>query len=134
MPYKVIIIIILFSYIFADSFINFFTENNTEYNISSQEEIYINKNEVDVFNRKSLDDITITDKKVKAWLITVEYNKENYNKTRDKLLNSGYSFENNKNKKYFIVGPFADLSQAREESTKMKKIYNIENTISSFVF
>ena len=89
---------------------------------------------MDVFNRKSLDDITITDKKVKAWLITVEYNKENYNKTRDKLLNSGYSFENNKNKKHFVIGPFADLSQAREESTKMKKIYNIENTISSFVF
>jgi len=134
MPYKVIIILILFSYIFTDSFINFFIENDSKYNISSQEEIYINKNEVDVFNRKSLDDITITDKKVKAWLITVEYNKENYNKTRDKLLNSGYSFENNKNKKYFVIGPFADLSQAREESTKMKKIYNIENTISSFVF
>ena len=85
MPYKVIIIIILFSYIFADSFINFFTKNDSQYNISSQEEIYINKNEMDVFNKKSLDDITITDKKVKAWLITVEYNKENYNKTRDKL-------------------------------------------------
>ena len=134
MPYKVIIILILFSYIFTDSFINFFIENDSKYNISSQEEIYINKNEVDVFNRKSLDDITITDKKVKAWLITVEYNKENYNKTRDKLLNSGYSFENNKNKKYFVIGPFTNLSQAREESTKMKKIYNIENTISSFVF
>ena len=134
MPYKVIIIIILFSYIFADSFINFFTKNDSQYNISSQEEIYINKNEVDVFNRKSLDDITTTDKKVKAWLITVEYNKENYNKTRDKLINSGYSFENNKNKKYFVIGPFTNLSQAREESTKMKKIYNIENTISSFVF
>jgi len=134
MPYKVIIILILFSYIFTDSFINFFIENDSKYNISSQEEIYINKNEVDVFNRKSLDDITITDKKVKAWLITVEYNKENYNKTRDKLINSGYSFENNKNKKYFVIGPFTNLSQAREESTKMKKIYNIENTISSFVF
>ena len=134
MPYKVIIIIILFSYIFTGSFINFFTENNSQYNISSQEEIYINKNEVDVFNRKSLDDITVTDKKVKAWLITVEYNKENYNKTRDKLINSGYSFENNKNKKYFVIGPFTNLSQAREESTKMKKIYDIENTISSFVF
>ena len=134
MPYKVIIIIILFSYIFTDSFINFFIENDSKYNISSQEEIYINKNEVDVFNRKSLDDITTTDKKVKAWLITVKYNKENYNKTRDKLLNSGYSFENNKNKKHFIIGPFANLSQAREESTKMKNIYNIENTISSFVF
>ncbi len=134
MPYKVIIIIILFSYIFADSFINFFTKNDSEYNINSQEEIYINKNEVDVFNKKSLDDITITDKKVKAWLITVEYNKENYDKTRDKLLNSGYSFENNKNKNHFIIGPFANLSQAREESTKMKKIHNIENTISSFVF
>jgi len=134
MPYKVIIILIVFSYIFTDSFINFFIENDSKYNISSQEEIYINKNEVDVFNRKSLDDITITDKKVKAWLITVEYNKENYNKTRDKLINSGYSFENNKNKKYFVIGPFTNLSQAREESTKMKKIYNIENTISSFVF
>ena len=99
-----------------------------------EKEIYINKNEVDVFNRKSLDDITITDKKVKAWLITVEYNKENYNKTRDKLLNGGYSFENNKNKQHFVIGPFADPLQAREESTKMKKIYNIQNTISSFVF
>lgn len=134
MPYKVIIIIILFSYIFTDSFINFFKKNDSEYNTSSQEEIYINKNEVDVFNRKSLDDITITDKKVKAWLITVEYNKENYNKTRDKLLNGGYSFENNKNKQHFVIGPFADPLQAREESTKMKKIYNIQNTISSFVF
>ena len=134
MPYKVIIILILFSYIFTDSFINFFIENDSKYNISSQEEIYIDKNEIDVFNRKSLDDITIIDKKVNAWLITVKYNKENYNETRDKLLNSGYSFENNKNKKYFIIGPFAALSQAREESTKMKKIYDIENTISSFVF
>ena len=134
MPYKVIIIIILFLYIFANTLTDFFIKNHSENNISYQEQIYINKDEVDVFNRKSIEDITITDKKVKAWLITVKYNKENYNKTRDKLLNSGYSFENNKNKKYFVIGPFADLSQAREESIKMKKMYNIENTISSFVF
>ena len=121
MPYKVIIIIILFLYIFADSFITFFTKITVRYNISSQEQIYINKNEMDVFNRKSLDDITITDKKVKAWLITVEYNKENYNKTKDKLLNSGYSFENNKNKNHFIIGPFAASSQAREEINKNEK-------------
>ena len=66
---------------------------------------------MDVFNRKSLDDITIIDK-VKAWLITVEYNKENYNKTRINFLIAVIHLKIIKIK-YFIIGPFADLSQAR---------------------
>ena len=50
-----------------------------------QEEIYIDNKEVDVFDKKSLDEITITDKKVKAWIVQIYYNDNNQNMVKNIL-------------------------------------------------
>ena len=34
----------------------------------------------------------------------------------------------------YTIGPFADISHAKEESSKLTKVLGIDNKISSFVF
>ena len=42
--------------------------------------------------------------------------------------------KNNRSKMSISIGPFASLSQAKEESNKISKILGLDNKILSFVF
>ena len=65
-----------------------------------QEEIYIDNKEVDVFDKKSLDEITITDKKVKAWIVQIYYNDNNQDMVKNILTKNGYNLKHNKKKSF----------------------------------
>ena len=113
--------------------------NMSEFNqgIYSKEilkEIIIDKKEIDVFENKSLEDINVTQKKVKAWIIIIGYEKESQKKIISKLNNSGYSTKHNAKKMYYSLGPFVDSSHAKEESKKLKNIHGINNKIIDFIF
>ena len=45
-----------------------------------------------------------------------------------------YKLAINKSKMIYTIGPFADISHAKEESSKLTKVLGIDNKISSFVF
>ena len=71
---------------------------------------------------------------MKAWIIEIEYNEKNINDIKNLLLKSGYKLGINKSKMIYTVGPFADISHAKEESSKLTRVLGIDNKISNFVF
>ena len=134
MQYKLVIIFLLIIYIFS-GFITEDVKNPIEnYSKNLQEEIYIDESEIKVFETESVDNISVTENKVEAWIIEIEYNEKNIDSIKNLLLKSGYKLAINKSKMIYTVGPFADISHAKEESSKLTKVLGIDNKISSFVF
>ena len=134
MRYKLITILILSIYIFFNYFTELNNRKNNEYIIQAQEENYIKDDVVEVFKKKSIDDVSITDKKIKAWVIQIKYNKDNIMSIEGILKKNKYKLRKNKSKMILSIGPYADISQAKEESNKLKKVLGVDNKISSFIF
>ena len=134
MQYKLVIIFLLIIYIFS-GFITEDIKNPIEnYSKNLQEEIYIDESEIKVFEEESVDNITVTENKVEAWIIEIEYNEKNIDNIKNLLLKSGYKLAINKSKMIYTIGPFADISHAKDESSKLTKLLGINNKISSFIF
>ena len=134
MQYKLVIIFLLIIYIFS-GFITEDIKNPIEnYSKNLQEEIYIDESEIKVFETEPVDNISVTENKVEAWIIEIEYNEKNIEDIKNLLLKSGYKLVINKSKMIYTIGPFADISHAKEESNKLNKVLGIDNKISSFVF
>ena len=134
MQYKLVIIFLLIIYIFS-GFITEDIKNPIEnYSKNLQEEIYIDESEIKVFEKESVDNIAVTENKVEAWIIEIEYNEKNIDNIKNLLLKSGYKLAINKSKMIYTIGPFADISHAKDESSKLTKLLGIDNKISSFIF
>ena len=134
MQYRFAIAFVLIIYIFS-GYITEDVKNPIEnYSKNLQEEIYIDESEIKVFETDPVDDISVTENKIEAWIIEIEYNEKNIDNIKNSLLRSGYKLEINKSKMIYTIGPFADISHAKEESTKLTKVLGIDNKISSFVF
>ena len=134
MQYKFVIFFLLIIYIFS-GFITEDIKNPIEnYSKNLQEEIYIDESEIKVFETESIDNISVTENKVEAWIIEIEYNEKNIDNIKNLLLKSGYKLAINKSKMIYIIGPFADISHAKDESSKLTKVLGIDNKISSFIF
>ena len=134
MQYKIFIIFLLIVYIFSDYITDDIKNPIENYSKNLKEEIYIDENEIKVFETESVDNISVTENKVKAWIIEIEYNEENIDNIKNLLLKSGYKLAINKSKMMYTIGPFADISHAKDESNKLTKVLGIDNKISSFVF
>ena len=122
MQYKILFIIILSIYIFSDYFNELINRTDNKYTMQTQEEIYIDDDVISVFEKKSIDDMTITDKKIKAWIIQIKYNEDNIILIEDTLRKNRYKLKKHKSKMVISIGPYADISQAKEESNKLKKV------------
>tara|TARA_B100000123_G_scaffold221709_1_gene170213 strand:+ start:90 stop:494 length:405 start_codon:yes stop_codon:yes gene_type:complete len=134
MQYKLVIIFLLIIYIFS-GFITEDIKNPIEnYSKNLQEEIYIDESEIKVFETESVDNISVTENKVEAWIIEIEYNENNIDNIKNLLLKNGYKLAINKSKMIYTIGPFADISHAKDESSKLTKVLGIDNKISSFIF
>ncbi len=134
MRFKIILFIFLITYIFSGIFLDYFQSTNSISFKDIQEQIILDENELNVFEKKSLDDINITEKKVKAWLVLIDYNESNELRIKSKLDKSGYKTNHDKNKMYFSLGPFTDISHANNEAKKLKKIYSIDSKVIDFIF
>ena len=134
MQYKFVIAFVLIIYIFSGYITEDIKNPIENYSKNLQEEIYIDESEIKVFETDPVDNITVTENKVEAWIIEIEYNEENIDNIKSLLLNSGYKLAINKSKMIYSIGPFADISHAKEESIKLTKILGIDNKISSFIF
>ena len=134
MQYRFVIVFILILYIFS-GYINEDIKNPIEnYSKNLQEEIYIDESEIKVFETNPVDNISVTENKIEAWIIEIEYNEKNIDNIKNSLLRSGYKLAINKSRMIYTIGPFADISHAKEESSKLTKVLGIDNKISSFVF
>ena len=134
MQFRIILLFFLITYIFSGVFVDYFQSTNSISFKDIQEQIILDEDELDVFEKKSLDDIKITEKKVKAWLVLINYNESNELRIKSTLDKSGYKTNHNKNKMYFSLGPFADISHANSEAKKLKKIYRIDSKVIDFIF
>ena len=134
MRFKIILFISLLIYIFSSVFLDYFKSPNSISFKDIQEQIILDENELNVFQQKSLDDINVTEKRVKAWLVLINYNESNQLSIKSTLDKSGYKTNHNKNKMYFSLGPFADISHANNEAKKLKKIYSIDSEVIDFIF
>ena len=134
MQYKFVIVFLLIAYIFS-GFVAEDIKNPIEnYSKNLQEEIYIDESEIKVFETDPIDNISVTENKVEAWIIEIEYNEKNIDNIKNLLLKSGYKLAINQSKMIYTIGPFADISHAKEESIKLTKVLGIDNKISSFIF
>ena len=88
MQFKILLFFGLLIYIFSDSFVSTFLSDNDTYSKEIQKEILINQKEIDVFEEKSLEDINVTQKKIKAWLIIIIYKEESKKSIISKLNNT----------------------------------------------
>ena len=136
MQYKFVIVLVflLIIYIFSGYIAEDIKNPIEDYSKNLQEEIYIDESEIKVFETDPIDSISVTENKVEAWIIEIEYNEKNIDDIKNLLLKSGYKLGVNKSKLTYTIGPFADLSHAKEESSKLTKILGIDNKISNFVF
>ena len=134
MQYKFILIFLLSVFVFSGYVTEDIKNPIENYSKNLQEEIYIDESEIEVFDIQSTDKISVTESKVEAWIIEIKYNEGNIDNIKDSLLNNGYKLRANKSKMMFTIGPFADISHAKEESSKLTKVLGIDNKISSFVF
>ena len=50
------------------------------------------------------------------------------------LEKSGYETGHNTTKMFFFLGPFSDVSHAKSEVKKLKKIHSIDSKVVDFVF
>jgi hypothetical protein len=134
MRFRIILFIFLITYIFSGAFLDYFQSTDSISFKDIQEQIILDENELNVFEKKSLDDVNVTEKRVKAWLILINYNESNKLEIKSTLDKSGYKTNHNKNKMYFSLGPFADISHANNEANKLKKIYSIDSKVIDFIF
>ena len=134
MQFRIILFIFLITYLFSGVFIAYFQSTDSVSFKDIQKEIILNENELNVFEKKSLDNINVTEKRVKAWLILIKYNESNQLSIKSTLDKSGYKTNHNKNKMYFYLGPFADISHANNEAKKLKKIHSIDSKVIDFIF
>ena len=134
MQYRFAIAFVLIIYIFSGYITEDIKNPIENYSKNLQEEIFIDESEISVFETDPVDDISVTETKVEAWLIEIEYNEKNVDDIKNLLLKSGYKLGINKSKMIYTVGPFAAISHAKEESSKLTKVLGIDNKISSFVF
>ncbi len=134
MQYKFVIALVLIIYIYSGYITEDIKNPIENYSKNLQEEIYIDESEIKVFETNPVDDISVTESKVEAWIIEIEYNEKNINDIKNLLLKSGYKLGINKSKMVYTVGPFADISHAKEESSKLTRVLGIDNKISNFVF
>jgi hypothetical protein len=135
MRFRITLFIFLIIYIFSGVFLGYFQSTDDSISFKDiQEQILIDENELNVFDKKSLENINVTEKRVKAWLILINYNESNKLSIKSILDKSGYKTNHNKNKMYFSLGPFADISHANNEVEKLKKIYSIDSKVIDFIF
>ena len=134
MRFRLTLFIFLITYIFSGTFLDYFKSTNILTFKDIQEQIILDENELNVFEKKSLDDINVTEKRVKAWLVLINYNESNEVSIKSILDKSGYKTNHNEKKMYFSLGPFADISHANNEAKKLKKIYSIDSKVVDFIF
>ena len=134
MRFRLILFIFLITYIFSGVLLDYFQSSESISFKDIQEQIILDENELNVFEKKSLDDINVTEKRVKAWLILINYNESNEVSIKSILDKSGYKTNHNEKKMYFSLGPFADISHANNEAKKLKKIYSIDSKVVDFIF
>ena len=134
MQYKFVIAFVLIIYIFSGYITEDINDPIENYSKNLQEEIYIDESEIKVFETDPVDSISVTENKVEAWIIEIEYNEKNIDDIKNLLLKSGYKLGINKSEMIYSIGPFSDISHAQEESKKLRKVLGIDNKISSFVF
>ena len=134
MRFRLTLFIFLITYIFSGVLLDYFQSTESISFKDMQEQIILDENELNVFEKKSLDDINVTEKRVKAWLVLINYNESNEVSIKSILDKSGYKTNHNEKKMYFSLGPFADISHANNEAKKLKKIYNIDSKVVDFMF
>lgn len=134
MRFRIILFIFLITYIFSGVLLDYFQSTESISFKDIQEQIILDENELNVFEKKSLDDINVTEKRVKAWLVLINYNESNEVSIKSILDKSGYKTNHNEKKMYFSLGPFADISHANNEAKKLKKIYSIDSKVVDFIF
>ena len=134
MRFRIILFIFLITYIFSGVLLDYFQSTESISFKDMQEQIILDENELNVFEKKSLDDINVTEKRVKAWLVLINYNESNEVSIKSILDKSGYKTNHNEKKMYFSLGPFTDISHANNEAKKLKKIYNIDSKVVDFIF
>ena len=134
MRFRIILFIFLLTYIFSSVFLGYFQSSDSISFKDIEEQIILNENELNVFEKKSLNDISVTEKRVKAWIVLINYNESNEASIKSTLDKSGYKTNHNEKKMYFSLGPFADISHANNEAKKLKKIYNIDSKVVDFIF
>ena len=134
MRFRLILFIFLITYIFSGVLLDYFQSTESISFKDMQEQIILDENELNVFKKKSLDDINVTEKRVKAWLVLINYNESDEVSIKSILDKSGYKTNHNEKKMYFSLGPFADISHANNEAKKLKKIYNIDSKVVDFIF
>ena len=71
MRFRLILFIFLITYIFSGALLDYFQSTESISFKDIQEQIILDENELNVFEKKSLDDINVTEKRVKAWLILI---------------------------------------------------------------
>ena len=134
MQYKFVVVFLLIVYIFSGYVAEDIKNPIENYSKNLQEELYIDESEIKVFETDPVDNISVTENKVEAWIIVIDYNEKNIDDIKNLLLKSGYKLGINKSKMIYTIGPFADISHAKEESSKLNKVLGIDNKISSFIF
>ena len=134
MRFRIILFIFLLTYVFSDVFLGYFQSTDSISFKDIQEQIILDENELNVFEKKSLNDISVTEKRVKAWIVLINYNESNEFSIKSTLDKSGYKTDHNEKKMYFSLGPFADISHANNEAKKLKKIYSIDSKVVDFIF
>ena len=134
MRFRLTLFIFLITYIFSGVLLDYFQSTESISFKDIQEQIILDENELNVFEKKSLDDINVTEKRVKAWLVLINYNESNEVSIKSILDKSGYKTNHNEKKMYFSLGPFTDISHANNEAKKLKKIYNIDSKVVDFIF
>ena len=134
MRFRIILLIFLITYLFSSVFLDYLQSTESISFKEIQEQIILDENELNVFEKKSLTNINVTEKRVKAWLVLINYNENNQLNIKSTLDRSGYKTNHNTNKMYFSLGPFTDISHAKNEAKKLKKIYSIDSKVIDFVF
>ena len=134
MQFRLIAFLLLLSYIFSGVILEYFQSNDSVSFKDIQEQIIINENELNVFEKKPLDDINVTEKRVKSWIVIIKYNETNEKIIKSTLEKSGYKLGHDEIKMFFSLGPFADSSHAKNEVKKLKKIHSIDSKVVDFVF
>ena len=76
MQFRLIAFLLLLFYIFSGVILEYFQSNDSVSFKDIQEQIIIDENELNVFEKKPLDDINITEKRVKAWIVIIKYNEK----------------------------------------------------------
>ena len=77
MQYKFVIVFLLIIYIFSGYITEDIKNPIENYSKNLQEEIYIDESEIKVFETDPVDNISVTENKVEAWVIEIEYNEKN---------------------------------------------------------